>query len=457
MAKGKGEFMKGIILKENPADMFYDEINQKIDNKKYGSFVFAGDHGSGKSTIINDFIKRIENNNNEVINGKDGKYSYVFFYNAWENTNPNQMQGLILTILKCLDKELFKLNKEKKRKEKFYNYINDAIEILTVLLSLDPKFMVLCAGLKCLSIVLKRKIRKNIKSENGTPKTNAEVYESIKRGFSLLTKNANVILIVDELDRCLPNVQLEFLESLHHISDSSSILTILSLVPKAIAHSIKSHYGDSFSVDDYMSKVFNGVIELEYSNEDDVCRNICDKYLRIKPDSPDSPSNFHDMITIFCEELSKQQTLTFRELIKAKEIIEQLVSIGGNNFYNQFIEADRISLFFFACAYAKGPAVYRSLLKDWSSILSEKKEKTVSKTKGVIELIMDVIYDYWDRIAKELLVSYHKLRFMEIKDSDDKKMNIDMIYQIKHVSFENLDVNIQSNNEKDKENEILKA
>ena len=107
MAKGKGEFMKGIILKENPADMFYDEINQKIDNKKYGSFVFAGDHGSGKSTIINDFIKRIENNNNEVINGKDGKYSYVFFYNAWENTNPNQMQGLILTILKCLDKELF--------------------------------------------------------------------------------------------------------------------------------------------------------------------------------------------------------------------------------------------------------------------------------------------------------------------------------------------------------------
>ena len=73
-----------------------------------------------------------------------------------------------------------------------------------------------------------------------------------------------IIILVDEIDRCLPNEQLIVLERLHHLFAVKNCAVIVALNKNAIYANFKTQYG--CDGDEYLRKFFsyNFVVEIEY-------------------------------------------------------------------------------------------------------------------------------------------------------------------------------------------------
>ena len=259
------------------------------------------------------------------------------------------------------------------------------------------------------------------------------IYKKIKEGFSKLTKNSDVLLIVDDLDRCFPEKQLDLLESLHHISDDSKIITIVSLASEQLSHILKSFYGESFAIDDYLSKVFNGIVQLENYDKDETLIFIRDQYLKIE-----DKFSF-DFFTDFGKEICNENLFSFRELIKVKEIMESLICLLGDKFYKVLYDWDRLSVFCLACAFSKGEDTLDWFVSNWKRIM------TFDSIKGINEFENEFInlIDYnRGSIPNSLADSLFKISSLELNDSNGKTVIVNLISQIRNTSFYGLDVKI---------------
>ncbi len=76
--------------------------------------------------------------------------------------------------------------------------------------------------------------------------TNSSLRKSIDIMRDVLEKIANkkqVILVVDELDRCLPAYQIKILERIHHLMDGQSNIIIYAINPEQLRKTIEQIYG----------------------------------------------------------------------------------------------------------------------------------------------------------------------------------------------------------------------
>lgn len=91
-----------------------------------------------------------------------------------------------------------------------------------------------------------------------------------------------MVVLVDEIDRCLPNDQLKILERLHHLFDVKNCAVIVAMNHSCIAETVKTLYGTDGN--EYLRKFFDFVFKLDTSAEvylnnlfDDFIKN-CGKF-----------------------------------------------------------------------------------------------------------------------------------------------------------------------------------
>lgn len=75
--------------------------------------------------------------------------------------------------------------------------------------------------------------------------------------------NSNLVIFVDELDRCRPTYAIEVLERIKHLFNIPGIVFVLSIDKTQFAHSIKAVYGNEFDSTAYLTRF----IDLTYSPE----------------------------------------------------------------------------------------------------------------------------------------------------------------------------------------------
>jgi hypothetical protein len=84
-------------------------------------------------------------------------------------------------------------------------------------------------------------------------------------------KSKQLVLIIDELDRCPPNFSIRLLETLRHFFDIEGLFTILSLNYKYFIQSLKGVYGSTFGDDGsdehYIDKFVDSRIPMYVSTE----------------------------------------------------------------------------------------------------------------------------------------------------------------------------------------------
>mgnify|MGYP000547399914 FL=1 len=70
-----------------------------------------------------------------------------------------------------------------------------------------------------------------------------------------LSKNKTVLLVVDELDRCMPEYAIKVLERLHHMFEGlDNVIVLLAIDSTQLEHSVKEIYGEQVDTERYLRK-----------------------------------------------------------------------------------------------------------------------------------------------------------------------------------------------------------
>lgn len=103
-----------------------------------------------------------------------------------------------------------------------------------------------------------------------------QVLNSMKKQLRVLTEDQPLVVIVDELDRCLPDYAIRILERLHHLlSDIDNIIVILAIDREQLDHAVQQIFGTRVDTETYLKKFINLEINLDAGN---VNENFTKKY-----------------------------------------------------------------------------------------------------------------------------------------------------------------------------------
>lgn len=223
-------------LSRGPYLELLKNIIENQNNKKGFSFAIDGEWGCGKTWIISELENQLNEKDNYLI----------FHYNAWKNDFYEEPIGAILSVL------IERLNEVIKQKSVTESIID---ELLTEALT-DLKLLV-CGIVKEVtkidieeSLHNKKQLVKRIKKGTKISKDDIDKYIPLQNTLKIVRDNLiklsskyKILLIVDELDRCLPEYAIKVLERLHHICHEIQVIQLLAINKKTLSDSIVKVFG----------------------------------------------------------------------------------------------------------------------------------------------------------------------------------------------------------------------
>lgn len=225
-----------------------------------------GAWGSGKTFVL----KMIE----EQLSKK--KEYVIVKYDAWANTfYDDPLIAMLYCILDTLENlasedvsETISAGQKKKRATEMAKKVGEAIVETAAENNSVVKFSKDAIG-KIKSVI------KTYKEMTLTSNAQTEAYKSyssfLKQTIKQLNeislqevyegKQTKLIVLVDEIDRCLPDEQLKILERMHHLFDVKNCAVIVAMNQDCIAKTVKTVYGiDGY---EYLRKFFDFTFKVE--------------------------------------------------------------------------------------------------------------------------------------------------------------------------------------------------
>ena len=253
---------------------FIDQLLQIAETlskkRKNACYALNGAWGVGKSFVINEFEKQI------VKYGQDDTTIdrfLLFHYDCWKyDYYAEPLTAIIAVMLETIEHDV-------------------------LLLSEDTKLSII-STLKAIGIYALDHFDKHIERETGISAT--KIYEAIvnaksdiltqineshefdsyyaikatlnrlRESIALLAEHQTILLVVDELDRCLPEYTIKVLERLHHIFEGiPNVQIILATDKTQLGHVVRQIYGDATSVERYLEKFIQFELSIDegYVNE----------------------------------------------------------------------------------------------------------------------------------------------------------------------------------------------
>lgn len=238
---------------------------------------------------IAESILKVAKQSNSFEGLTDNKLLAVYF-DAWENdSNEDPVLALIYRIVQQLDLKTdgFDLN----HLAHILGTIGDAITgrpITTVF--------------ECLN-------EKNILDEI---RKHEDLETTIKKFFKevLFEKAEQLIIFVDELDRCRPSYAVQLLERVEHYFINDRITFVFSVNLEQLQHTIKNFYGNDFDACRYLDRFFELRVSLPQINMEQYYRSL-------------KLFDSNRIIDIL-KHIQKTYNLSLRELCKINDIVHEL-------------------------------------------------------------------------------------------------------------------------------------
>lgn len=246
------------------------------DNKASTCFAINGIWGSGKSFVLDMFEEKLSEIQSEQT--FTDKY-FIIRYNSWQyDYYEEPLVAIVVTMMSAIE-EKTKLFPDSKEKQEMLGMLKAAG---VSLLSLGNTFVKEKTGID---------FQKAYETVSNAEKSGAEAYAKkheydVYFGFNkvmsqlttLLRSLADtyvVVIIVDELDRCLPEYAIKVMERLHHLTENSeNTVTIFAIDKTQLVSSVKQIFGFE-NPERYLEKFINFEIKLD---KGETSEKIIEKY-----------------------------------------------------------------------------------------------------------------------------------------------------------------------------------
>lgn len=235
-----------------------DKICSLVDSlKKDNNFCLAinGAWGSGKSFVLGLIEEKLTKKEEYI----------VIKYDAWENTFYSDP---LIAILSCvIDGIEGKLYLVERREEKIKKAAKAGTNALAKLSSKIAKLKAAIDGIKEIIKSFHNPIDtaalSDFKSYQRLLKDTKEILNEVTQAGEYRQRQTKLIILVDEIDRCLPDEQLKILERLHHLFEVKNCAVIVTMNHACVAKTVQTVYGiDGY---EYLRKFFNFTYKLEIS------------------------------------------------------------------------------------------------------------------------------------------------------------------------------------------------
>ena len=239
--------------------------------KKNKNFCLAinGAWGSGKSFVLGLIEEKLSK-----------KQEYIIIkYDAWENTFYSDP---LIAILSCvIDGIEEKLYLVERTEEKVKKAVKTGVNTLAKLSTKIEKLKAVIEGIKTIIKDFHNPIDTaalgDFKSYQKLLKTTKEILNEITQAGEYREKQTKLVILVDEIDRCLPDEQLKILERLHHLFDVKNCAVIVTMNQICVAETVKTIYGiDGY---EYLRKFFNFTFRLDTS-ANEYLKNLLEEYIK---------------------------------------------------------------------------------------------------------------------------------------------------------------------------------
>lgn len=249
-----------VLDRQNFIQQVIDLTKVVSENRKSCCFAIEGEWGSGKSFVLEKIQEYLEK---EKLNGRD--QFFVVRYDCWEYDYYEEPVVAIISVLRDTIKSYMDLVSEETQKFIFSTAKNAITKI-----GID---------------ILKAKTGIDLEGCIEKGEDNAQLcdryfgfrdtIENVRKVLKDLTKDQTVIIIVDELDRCLPPYAIKVLERIHHIfNEMENVVVIVAMEKKQIENSLHQIYGTGMDVDQYLKKFISFSVKLDNGS----ARNFLTKY-----------------------------------------------------------------------------------------------------------------------------------------------------------------------------------
>lgn len=250
------------------------ETLTRVLERQTGPFVLAIDSpwGTGKTTTVRMVQACLE---------KHGQH--CVYYNAWEaDHSDDPLVSLIATL-----SEFFTT------KQNISNRIFDTITALgKASLPAVAKLATNVLTTQLQNVINVEKARDTFNGilENNVDKvvkryqekrSNDEIFKDLlKKVVDALSESSqrNLIVFVDEIDRCRPSFAIALLERIKHHFDTGNITFVLSLDKPQLEASIKCVYGESFDSREYLRRFFHLDFRLPKADTKFFIRSLLDNH-----------------------------------------------------------------------------------------------------------------------------------------------------------------------------------
>lgn len=219
-----------------------------------------GAWGSGKSFVLEMIAENLCKHDEYII----------IKYDAWENSFYGDP---LISILSCIIDDM---QEKLSAIEGYSSAIKEAGKELLKKVA-DSKMSVLTGIVESMSKII---CRFNNPFSKDTSKSAVADFKSYKALLAEVKQNlykilevyttterqSKLIILVDELDRCLPDEQLKILERLHHLFDMQNSAVIVAVNLESVAKNVNTMFGVDGG--EYLRKFFDFRFKLKMSSDD---------------------------------------------------------------------------------------------------------------------------------------------------------------------------------------------
>lgn len=253
-------------------------VEQLSENGRGCCFAIEGGWGIGKTFVIEQIEEQLGIIQSEDI--KSDKY-FVFHYNCWQyDYYEEPAVAIISAMLSSIQNDKSVTNVEVDNIVKAgYQFVKEKLtEIAGIYL--ENKI-----GINLISWAGDIKKIKESNDENKYDFDRmfnfSQTIEMVRGNLEEIAKMRTVVLIVDELDRCIPQYTIKVLERIHHIfSGLENVIVIMAIDRTQLEHSVEEMFGisqneKSMSTEKYLKKFidFSMILDNGKINE-----NLIEKY-----------------------------------------------------------------------------------------------------------------------------------------------------------------------------------